>query len=711
MPDSRLSAKLELETARRRVAILRDEISSHDYRYYVLAQPTVSDQEYDTLFKELVDLEHKFPELITMDSPTQRVGESAVASFEKIAHRLPMLSLANSYSAEDLVAFDERIRKALGKKEPLVYFCEPKFDGLAIELIYESGILTGALTRGDGTTGENVISNVRTIRAIPQRLTTSTPPHLLEVRGEILMLKEDFRELNESQQEQGVVPFANPRNAAAGSLRQLDPRVTAERSLTMFAYAPGKLEGIEFYNQSEFEIYLEGLAIPTIGVAPNTEPLVEFFDRTTRELSTNGNAHGPRRIPLARRCFGAGEAVAYYHFIEKVRHMLPFDIDGIVCKVDQFSTQQELGFVARSPRWATAAKFRPEQAQTKIVEISIQVGRTGALTPVAVMEPVRVGGVTVTHATLHNQGEIDRKDIRVGDTVIVQRAGDVIPEVVSVVLDKRPPNTSPFQLPKQCPACNQAVFRLEGEVIYRCANVLCPAILKESLKHFVARRAMNIERLGDRLIDTLVERGLVSSFSDIYRLTAAQLLSLDRQGEKSAQNILDSIESSRSTNLARFIFALGIRFVGEATAKTLAKHFGTIEQLVSANQQDLLQVEDVGPKVAESILSAFSNPSLIKEIKALQELGVNYEPQMKAASPLISSALQGKKVVITGTLPVPRDEVKDLIESAGGAVVGSVSKKTDYVLAGEEAGSKLEKALSLGVPVLDWEAFRDLLKT
>lgn len=692
------------------LAQLRDEIRKHDYLYYVLDQPSITDKEYDELYKKLVDLEAAHPELVTADSPTQRVGGMAIDSFEKMAHRQPMLSLSNSYSPEEIEAFDERVRKALQTEKEVVYFCEPKFDGLAIELIYEGGLLTGAITRGDGSVGENVISNVRTIRAIPQKLAVGKPPALLEVRGEILMFKKDFAALNEAQQEAGTTPFANPRNAAAGSIRQLDPRITAARSLRMFAYAPGVLEGVTFKSQSAFETYLAEATLPTVGIADPDESIEDFVERTIAELKAWSQKKRETRPPLARRCTGAKEAIAYYHFIEKVRHLLPFDIDGIVAKIDDYGIQRELGFVARSPRWAVAAKFQPEQGMTTIREIAVQVGRTGAITPVAIMEPVRVGGVTITNATLHNQDEIDRKDVRVGDTVVIQRAGDVIPEVVRVVLEKRPKNSVAFKLPKKCPICRAPVTKLEDEVVYRCVNPLCPAILKESLKHFAARRAMNIERLGDRLIETFVEKGLVQSFSDLYRLKAEDLLALERMGEKSVSNILESIDKSRTTTLARLIFALGIRFVGETTAKHLAKHFGTIEKLIDASETELLDVEEIGPKVADAIRKAFANKQLVDEIATVQKLGVHYESVTKKKATGGSQTLGGKKFVITGTLPVSRDDAKDLIEAHGGTAVGSVSKKTDYVLAGDEAGSKLQKAQELGVPVIDWNDLQKMLK-
>ena len=694
MPQPKVREKLEK---------LRDEIRRHDRQYFVLDQPLISDREYDNLYQELLALESAHPELVTPDSPSQRVGGAPIDAFEKAPHRTPMLSLSNTYSPDEIREFDERVRKFLQTDDTVTYFCEPKFDGLAIELIYEKGVLTGALTRGDGTTGENVVSNVRTIRSVPQRLALSKPPALLEVRGEILMFKEDFKSLNEAQQEAGEVPFANPRNAAAGSIRQLDPRITAKRALRMFAYAPGVVEGPKLKTQQDFELFLGDAGLPIVGAADESEEVADFADQIEATLKK-----GKARPALARRCKGADEAVAYYHCIEKIRHLLPFDIDGIVVKVDDYRLQEELGFVARSPRWAVAAKFQPEQGTTIVRDIAVQVGRTGALTPVAVMEPVRVGGVTITNATLHNQDEIDRKDVRIGDTVVIQRAGDVIPEIVRVVFDKRPKNSEAFRIPKKCPICRQAAEKLEDEVVTRCVNPICPAILKESLKHFAARRAMNIERLGDRMIEIFVDEKMVKSFSDLYRIKHDQILELDRQGEKSAANLIESIDKSRKTTLPRLIFALGIRFVGEATAKDLARHFGTIEALANATEQELLEVEGIGPKLAESVVRAFANKTLLDEIASLQKLGVEYEPMTRAASG--PATLAGKKFVITGTLPLGRDEVKDLIEAHGGEASGSVSKKTDFLLAGDEAGSKLKKAEELGVPILDWNEFQKMLK-
>ena len=696
---ARMSASVSTAD-RKRHDFLKAEINKHDYQYYVLDRPSITDQDYDRLYAELLEIEKKNPSLITPDSPTQRVSGQALDVFEKVTHRKPMLSLSNSYSPEDVEAFDERIKKFLHTEEEITYFCEPKFDGLAIELIYENGELTGAITRGDGTVGENVLSNVRTIRSLPLRLNGA--PKLLEVRGEVLMLKKDFQKLNEQQQEAGEVPFANPRNAAAGSIRQLDPAIAAARPLRVFAYAPGVIEGVKFKSQKEFEEKIAEMGLPTVGVSEPSEPLITYIHHAKEQL-----AKGDSRPPLGRICKGAKEAIEYYHFIESIRKQLPFDIDGIVTKVNDYKLQEELGFIARNPRWATAAKFKPEQATTVVNEINVQVGRTGALTPVAIMEPVRVGGVTVTNATLHNQDEIDRKDVRVGDTVVIQRAGDVIPEIVEVVLAKRPKNSKAFHLPNKCPVCKEPVTKIEGEVVLRCTNPVCPAILKESLKHFVARRAMNVEKLGDRLIETLVDAGLVRSFSDLYRLTKDKLLELDRQGEKSVSNLLENIDASRNSTLPRFIYSLGIRFVGEQTAKSLAKAFGSIEAVIEADEERLLQVADIGPKVAESIRRTLNNPALRKEIEMLQKLGVKFE---ETGPKVVRTAkLEGKKFVITGTLPVGRDDVKDLIENNGGVVQGSVSKKTDFLLAGDEAGSKLQKATELGVAILDWDQFQKML--
>ncbi|MGE0762896.1 MAG: NAD-dependent DNA ligase LigA [Bdellovibrionales bacterium] len=679
---------------------LRQAIRHHDRCYYVLDRPEISDYDYDQLFGGLQKLEAEYPEFLTPDSPTQRVGGEALEKFTKRDHRRPMLSLQNSYSVEDLLEFDQRIKKNLSDGQEVAYFCEPKFDGLAVELVYEEGRLVSALTRGDGQTGEDVLSNIRTMKSVPLTLATSKPPAVFEARGEVVIFKSDFLKLNEAQEEAGLPTFANPRNAAAGSLRQLDPRITAARPLRMFCYSPGVVDGVSVTSQADWLELLHGYGLPALSLG------------SLLNIKKIAAAVKPKKIlagpyELICRVESAAGAVDYYKTIEVLRHALPFEIDGVVIKVDSFQLQNELGTVARSPRWATAAKFRPEQATTTIQKIEVQVGRTGALTPVAIMAPVRVGGVTVTNATLHNQEEIDRKDVRVGDTVIVQRAGDVIPEVVKVVLEKRPANSKKFKIPSACPACGEDTVLNPGEVITRCVNSLCPAILLEGLKHFISKRALDIDKLGDKLIEQLVNAKLVSRFSDLYRLTAEDFTLLERQGEKSTHNILTSIETSKKTTLARLLHGLGIRFVGETTAQALADHFGTLDKLLQASEEDLLHVPDVGPKVAASIHQTLSRPQMKKELHDLLELGVQLAAPKQNSS---SGKLRGMNIVVTGTLPLDRDEVKDLIVSNGGKSASSVSKNTTYVLAGESAGSKLDKARELGVAILSWDEFQNLLK-
>lgn len=659
---------------------LKAKIAEHDHNYHVLDQPAISDFEYDQLFAELLALEKKHPELDVSNSPSQRVGGTVLSNFKKVDHRTPMLSLSNSYSPEDISDFDQRLKKYLKDECPIEYFCEPKFDGLAMELVYENGKLVRALTRGDGTTGEDVTENVKTIRTIPLELKTKNPPALFEARGEVLIFKNDFLELNESQEEAGQQVFANPRNAAAGTIRQLDSKITASRPLRFFAYSLGVVEGISFSSQAEVEDYFEKVGLPVV------------------------QEH--RKKSLRRICSNAEEVIQFYHDIETLRPDLVFDIDGIVIKVNNLRLQEDLGLVARSPRWATAAKYKPQQAETVVENIVVQVGRTGALTPVAIMRPIKVGGVTVTNATLHNQEEITRKDIRIGDSVIIQRAGDVIPEVVSVVIAKRPAGSEPFLLPAKCPSCGNSVFKAEEEIVYRCVNQSCPSIVKESLKHFVARRAMNIDKVGDRLIEVFVDNGLVKSFSDFYRIEKDQILALDRQGDKSAENILTSIEKSKKTTLPRLIFSLGIRFVGEQTAKALAEHFLTIENFLSADEQGLLQIPDVGPKVALSILNWLKNKTLVDEIRSLKDLGIEIEePKRNTSGPL-----SGFSFLITGTLPVKRDDAKDFVEKNGGKILSSVSAKLSYLVVGDDPGSKVEKAQGLGVKLITWDELQQMVK-
>ncbi len=685
---------------------LKEEIEKHDHQYYVLDQPLIADAEYDRLFRRLVQLENEFPEFKTNTSPTQRVGGKPLDLFEKREHRIPMLSLQNAFSNEDLLDFRDRISKEISKDpqadQRIEFFCEPKFDGLALELIYENGELVSALTRGDGVVGEEVLNNVLTIRTIPLKLrSTMKPLEILEVRGEVLIFKEDFRTLNEFQQESGLTTFANPRNAAAGSLRQLDPKVTAQRPLKFFGYAVGHCSSPSFETQIELEEMLFSLGLPVL-VCSRNKTLQDWKANLVHALKKK---RGPLPIPFLTDHFS--DVLSYYQLLGELRHELPFEIDGVVVKVNKISLQQDLGSIARNPRWAIAAKFPPEQEETVIKDIVVQVGRTGALTPKAVMTPVKVGGVTVTNATLHNQDEITRKDIRIGDHVLIQRAGDVIPEVVRVLKDKRTGSSEPFFMPDHCPICNHKVIKLEEEVITRCANSLCPARIKESLKHFVSRRAMNVEGLGDRLIETLVDRGLVSSFSDLYHLKAPDLMKLERQGEKSVSNLIESLNQSKETTLSRFIYSLGIRFVGEQTAKLLADHFRTIEKFLSTTETDLQEIPMVGPKVSEAILTTLSQKTFKNEIKKLLASGVKISSGRR---PETDGPLNGLRIVITGTLPQPRERVKEMIESSGGHVLSSLTKKTDLLIVGSDPGSKVETAKAHKIQMMDWDQLLDLLK-
>lgn len=663
MSDSKLSS------AEQRVLALREMIARYDYEYYGLDAPSVPDSEYDKLYRELQVLESQTPSLITSDSPTQRVSGSATNAFNSISHRQAMLSLNNAFELSELEAFDKRIRDTLGNAK-VEYAVEPKFDGLAITLTYEHGTFTQGATRGDGYAGEDVTHNLRTLRAIPMRLNDANPPPLLEVRGEVLMLKRDFDKLNQTQLAKGEKLFANPRNAAAGSLRQLDAKITATRPLTFFAYGLGVAEGIPtLTSHSAAMDYLASLHFPVSNV---------------RDV-----------------VYGVDGLSGYYEKIGQLRQQLPFDIDGVVYKVNQFNQQNELGFVSRAPRWAIAHKFPAQEALTEVEDITVQVGRTGAITPVARLKPVFVGGVTVTNATLHNEDEIRRKDILIGDTVSVRRAGDVIPEVVSVVLERRPPNARRFEMPTICPECGSHILKQADEAVARCSGGLfCPAQRKQAITHYASRRAMDIEGLGEKLVDQLVEANLVHTLADIYQLDIGTLSNLERMAEKSAQNILDALNASKETTLARFIYALGMRNVGEATAKDLAKHFGNLKALMDASIEDLLEVNDVGPIVAESIKDFLSEEHNKEVIKALLAAGLNWqETEGRQQS---TGKLSGKTFVLTGTLPtMSRDDAKALIEIAGGKVAGSVSKKTDFVVAGAEAGSKLEKAQLLGITILD----------
>ncbi|MGB9495342.1 MAG: NAD-dependent DNA ligase LigA [Azonexus sp.] len=670
-----------------RASALRTEIERHNHAYYVLDAPTILDAEYDKLFRELQELEQQYPELLAADSPTRRVGAPPLKAFPPHRHGVPMLSLNNAFSATEVEAFDKRVREGLETIATIDYAVEPKFDGLAISLTYENGLFTCGATRGDGVAGEDVTPNLRTLRSIPLRLHGAGWPALIEIRGEVLMFKADFARLNARQRERGDKEFSNPRNAAAGSLRQLDSKITAGRALSFFAYGVGAgADALEVATHGELMDCLAAWGFPVAD---------------------------ERRVVQ-----GAPGLLGYFAEIGEERPILPYDIDGVVYKVNRLDWQARLGYVSRAPRFAIAHKFPAEEALTEVLGIDVQVGRTGAITPVARLKPVFVGGVTVTNATLHNMDEVRRKDVRVGDTVIVRRAGDVIPEVVAIVAEKRPtrdlfggePLHPPFELPKICPECGSTVTKGEDEAIARCSGGLyCPAQRKQALLHFAARRALDIEGLGDKLVDQLVEGGLVHTPADLFGLTVDALAGLDRMGEKSAQNLVTAIGNSKQTSLARFIFALGIRNVGEATARDLARHFGNLEGLLAADADALQLVPDVGPVVAASISSFLAEAHNREVIASLRRAGVNWPDGEPVA--IAPQLLTGKTLVLTGTLPtLKREEAKALIEAAGGKVAGSVSKKTDYVVAGEEAGSKLEKALELGIPVLDESELMELLE-
>jgi DNA ligase (NAD+) len=663
-----------------RAAWLRAELNRHSHAYYVLDNPTIPDAEYDKLFRELQTLEQEHPELSSPDSPTQRVGGKPLPQFVPVRHSLPMLSLNNAFDEADIVGFDRRVKEGLRSEGEIEYSTELKFDGLAISLRYEDGILVQAATRGDGMTGENVTANVRTVRAIPLRLHTDHPPAVLEVRGEVLMYKSDFAKLNARQREAGQKEFANPRNAAAGSLRQLDSRITAQRTLRFFAYGIGMLEGVD--------------------MPPSHSGLLDWY--------------AALGLPVCKEravVYGAQGLLDFFHGIGDKRKQLPYDIDGVVYKVNLVEQQRKLGFVSRAPRFAIAHKFPAEEAMTIVQDIGVQVGRTGAITPVARLNPVSVGGVTVTNATLHNEDEVRRKDIRIGDTVIVRRAGDVIPEVVAYVPELRPENARTFVMPASCPVCGSPIVRPEEEAVARCSGgwIKCPAQRKGGLLHFVSRRAMDIEGFGEQLVEQLVDKHVITTAADMYKLGLNALCELDRMADKSARNLLNALEKSKSTTLARFIYALGIRHVGESTAKELASHFGNLDALLQASEEQLLEVADIGPVGAKSIISFLSDPLNRELIEQLRAVGIHWPESERANS--APKALQGKTFVLTGTLPtLTRDEAAQLIEAAGGKVAGSVSKKTSYVVAGEEAGSKLTKAQELGVPILDEAGLHRLLE-
>ena len=665
---------------RDRADALRALLERHANAYYVLDSPTVSDAEYDALFRDLQALEGAHPELITPHSPTQRVGAPPLAQFAQVRHAVPMLSLGNGFSDEDIFAFDRRVREGL-RRDSVDYAAELKFDGLAINLRYQGGVLVEAATRGDGATGENVTLNIRTIRGIPLQLRGKNLPELIDVRGEVLMYKADFAKLNTRQREAGQKEFANPRNAAAGSLRQLNSRVTAERALRFFAYGVG---------------LLEGAAMP-----PTHSALLDWY----RSL-------GIPVCDVRRVVNGANGLLDFFRSVAGQRADLPYEIDGVVYKVDDAALQLQLGFVSRAPRYALAHKFPAEEATTLVQAIDVQVGRTGAITPVARLQPVFVGGVTVTNATLHNEDEVRRKDIQIGDTVIVRRAGDVIPEVVAFVPELRPLDARPFVMPTTCPVCGAPIVRLVDEAIARCSGgwLRCAAQRKGALQHFVSRRAMDIEGMGDQLIDQLVDRNVIRTPADLYKLGLVGLAELERMADKSAQNVLAALDKSRATTLARFVYALGIRHVGEATAKELAAHFGALEAMMEATEIQLLAVADIGPVVARSLREFFADAANRETIEQLRAAGVHWVETAGSARETLP--LAGQTFVLTGTLPtLTRDAAAAMIEAAGGKVAGSVSKKTTYVVAGSDAGSKLAKAEQLGLAILDETSFLTLLNT
>ncbi len=668
-----------------RMAWLTEQLNRHIYDYHVLDAPTIADAEYDRLFAELQQLEAAHPELASADSPTQRVGAAPIPEFLQVSHDVAMLSLNNGFADDDIVAFDKRVREALGA-ERVEYAAELKFDGLAINLRYEDGLFVRAATRGDGATGEDVTTNIRTVRGIPLRLHGAHPPKVLDVRGEVLMYKADFEKLNKRQLMAGQKLFANPRNAAAGSLRQLDSRITATRSLRFFAYGVGVLRGAD--------------------MPPSHSALLDWYQELGLPVSSE-------RDVVA----GADGLLGYFRHIGARRAALPYEIDGVVYKVNAAEAQQQLGFVSRAPRYALAHKFPAEEALTKVLAIEVQVGRTGAITPVARLAPVFVGGVTVTNATLHNEDEVRRKDIRIGDTVVVRRAGDVIPEVVSYVADLRPADAGLFDMPTACPVCGAPIVRGEDEAVARCSGgwTHCAAQKKGGLMHFVSRRALDVEGLGDQLIEQLVDKGVIDSAVDLYRLDFERLAGLDRMAQKSAQNVLDALEKSKNTTLARFIYALGVRHVGESTAKALAQHFGSLDALLHGATWEggiqLLEVADVGPVVARSFTEFMSDPDNLAQVLALREAGLRWTegPHVQKAVPGI---LSGKSFVLTGTLPtLGRDDAAALIEAAGAKVSASVSKKTAYVVAGADAGSKLLKAQELGIALLDEAGLLALLES
>ncbi len=669
-------SKEDKEKIREEIERLRKEIEYHNYRYYVLNSPVISDAEYDRLFRRLQELEEKYPEFYDPNSPTQRVGAKPLEAFGIVEHEVPMLSLSNAFNEEEMREFDKRVKKFLGLPEDYVmeYVAEPKMDGTAVSVLYRDGRFVRAATRGDGFRGEDITANVRTIKKVPMYLISDElpPPPVLEARGEVFMEKEAFRKLNEERIRNGEEPFANPRNAAAGSLRQLDPRITAKRQLDIYFYGLGLVEG--------------------------------FSPKTHWELLQSLNKWGLKTNPLSKVCKGVDEVIERHKYLESIREQLPYEIDGMVVKVNSIEFQRRLGEVSRSPRWAIAYKFPPTLEATRIKDIVVQVGRTGVLTPVAILEPVRIGGVEVSRATLHNQDEIERKDVRIGDWVFVERAGDVIPEVVKVIKERRTGNEKKFKMPDRCPVCGSPVVR-DG-AYHRCIGISCPAQLKATIRHFVSKRAMDIEGIGPKLIDKLVDKGLVKDPADLYTIPKEVWASLEGMGDKSAENILEALEKSKNVDLGRFIYALGIRHVGEHTARVLAEKLGSLEAFFNVTEDELLKIPGIGPEVARSVVEFFRSEKNRKVIEKLLKCGVKPKAPEKGEG----LPLSGKTFVFTGALSsMTREEAKRLVESLGGRVSNSVSRKVDYVVVGESPGSKYDKARSLGIKTIDEKEFLKLV--
>jgi DNA ligase (NAD+) len=663
---------------REEVEKLRKAVGYHNYRYYVLDAPEISDAEYDQMMRRLEELEREYPELYDPNSPTQRVGAPPLEVFETVSHTIPMLSLGNGMNEREVREFDQRVKRFLEQEENIEYVLEPKVDGLAVELVYERGNLVVGSTRGDGLTGENITQNLRTVKTIPMVLQRDEipVPELIEVRGEVYMETGDFEALNRRRKERGEPSFANPRNAAAGSLRQLDSRITAARPLKMCCYGMGSARGIGFETHWEFLTTL-----PKWGFRVNSE----WIDK----------------------CNGIDGVLDFYRRMSAERQHIPYEIDGVVIKVNRLDLQATLGEVSRSPRWALAYKFPAHQAITRVVGIIASVGRTGVITPVAQLEPIWVGGAQISHATLHNQDEIDRKDVRVGDTVIVQRAGDVIPEVVHVKPEKRTRNEVPYRIPQKCPVCGGHVIRLPGEAAHRCIRLSCPAQLKGSIKHFASKRAMDIDGLGTKLVDQLVDRGVVADIADLFGLTHETLASLERMAEKSAQNIIDALEQSKRRPLARFLYALGIRHVGEHLAEVLAHEFRSIEKLSRATEEDLIAINEVGPEVAQSVVQFFQDPKNVENLRRLEKAGLRIEEPSQTHQ----QKLRGRTFVFTGVLAsMGREEARSHVESRGGQTSSSVSSKVDYLVAGENPGSKLDRARDLGIQIITEDQFREMMK-